>query len=171
MVFPPGPPTPGCVFGKSRTFESLIHTNVFPTVSAPKLQSLQGGNQSFWLGSFTRAGLSHRGPSRWVVVLVWHLPFPGTHLVSSVSQPTQGLFPGLSAQTGKNRCLFSPALILRKEVVPSSFSVVLELVSHLSNCIFVSSCSCFHPLLPAPTVFFFFFFLSCCLIGKWHMAT
>lgn len=71
--------TSGSIFGNSHTFESTDYFPLlFPTVSIPKFQSLRGGNQTFWFGSFTRAGLFHRGPSRWVMVLVWHLPFPGT---------------------------------------------------------------------------------------------
>lgn len=141
------------------TFEST-DACVFPTVSFPEFQSLPDGNQSFWLGSFTRAGFFHRGPSRWAVVLMRHLPFSGTHHGSSASQPTQDLFPGLSIHIGKQRCLFSPPVL-----ISSLLSLVLELVSRLSNCIFVSPSSCFHHLPPTPT------FLSCCCIARWHIDT
>ena len=87
VVFPASPSTSVSLCGNNHTFESA-DACVFPTVSVPQFQSLPDGNQSFWLGSFTRAGFFHRGPSRWAVVLVRHLPFPGTHHGSSAPQPT-----------------------------------------------------------------------------------
>lgn len=131
VVFPASPSTSGSLCGNNHTFESA-DACVFPTVSVPQFQSLPDGNQSFWLGSFTRAGFFHRRPSRWAVVLVRHLPFPGTHHGSSAPQPTQDLSPGLSIHIGKKRCLFFPSPTL----ISSPLSVVLELLFQLSNCIF-----------------------------------
>lgn len=69
------------------------------------------------------------------MLLFWHLPFPGTfHHMVSASQPTQDLFP---CTLGKQIPFFSSLSLEKVDSFFVHFSVVLELVSQLSNCIFL----------------------------------
>lgn len=118
---------------------------MFPTISVPEFQSLQGRNQSFWFGSFTGAGLFYRGSSRWVMVLSWHLPFPGA-LHYHVCPAHPGSVSQLVCTPWKNRCPFFSSLDLEKV---GSFLVYISVVLGwflLPNYVRLSSLSCYHSL-------------------------
>lgn len=162
MVLPHSPQHLHLYLEISTLLNQLI--SCFPLFLYLSSSPYKAGTRASGLAHSPRADLFHRGSSRWVVVFFWHLPFPGPlHHVSSAFQPTQDLFPGLSIRTEKNRCLFFSSLNLEKV---GSFLVhfcVLELVSQLSNCAFISN------LLSSLPSFFFLFFFSCCFIDMWHI--